>query len=61
MKEPLKLRAHHGMCLAFFEGKGYSSAFTENMEKFYFSVVSVLVAGYNRVNNCPQRRARSAI
>ena len=33
MKEPLKLRAHHGMCLAFFEGKGYSSAFTENMGK----------------------------
>lgn len=25
------LRAHHGMCLAFFEGKGYSQAFSEHM------------------------------
>ena len=27
------IRAHHGMCLAFFEGKGYSSAFTEHMKE----------------------------
>lgn len=26
-----KVRAHHGMCLAFFEGKGYSSEFTDHM------------------------------
>lgn len=26
-----RIRAHHGMCLAFFEGKGYSSEFTEHM------------------------------
>lgn len=26
-----KLRAHHGMCLAFFQGKGYSSNFTKHM------------------------------
>ena len=26
-----KIRAHHGMCLAFFEGKGYNSAFTKHM------------------------------
>lgn len=25
------LRAHHGMCLAFFRGKGYSKEFVENM------------------------------
>lgn len=30
-KECVKLRAHHGMCLAFFEGKGYSNDFTDNM------------------------------
>ncbi len=29
--EYLKLRAHHGMCLAFFSGKGYSSDFTAHM------------------------------
>ena len=26
-----RIRAHHGMCLAFFEGKGYSSEFTKHM------------------------------
>ncbi len=28
-----RIRAHHGMCLAFFQGKGYSREFTEHMEK----------------------------
>ncbi len=27
----IKLRAHHGMCLAFFEGKGYGAGFTARM------------------------------
>lgn len=27
------IRAHHGMCLAFFQGKGYSGEFVENMAK----------------------------
>ena len=26
------LRAHHGLCIQFFGGKGYDAAFTENME-----------------------------
>ncbi|MGN0696045.1 MAG: DUF1284 domain-containing protein [Oscillospiraceae bacterium] len=26
-----KLRPHHGMCIAFFRGKGYDEDFTENM------------------------------
>ena len=26
-----KLRAHHGLCIQFFEGKGYSDSFTSNM------------------------------
>lgn len=26
-----KLRPHHGLCIGFFEGKGYSPEFTENM------------------------------
>ncbi len=29
--ERYKIRAHHGMCLAFFEGKGYSDDFTRHM------------------------------
>lgn len=28
-----KIRAHHGMCLAYFKGKGYSAEFTEHMGK----------------------------
>lgn len=32
MKE-YRIRAHHGMCFAFFEGRGYSSEFTEHMGK----------------------------
>ena len=28
----IKLRAHHGMCLAFFEGKGYSDGFCAHMQ-----------------------------
>lgn len=32
MEKILRLRAHHGMCLAFFEGKGYSQGFTAHMQ-----------------------------
>ena len=28
-----RIRAHHGMCLHFFQGKGYSGEFVENMAK----------------------------
>lgn len=28
-----KIRAHHGMCLSFFQGKGYSGDFVENMAR----------------------------
>jgi len=27
----IKLRAHHGLCIAFFEGKGYDDNFVKNM------------------------------
>ena len=29
----VNLRAHHGMCLSFFQGKGYSGEFVENMSR----------------------------
>ena len=28
-----KIRAHHGMCLYFFQGRGYSGEFVENMRR----------------------------
>lgn len=31
--KPLLLRPHHGMCLQFFTGKGYSGGFVKNMKK----------------------------
>lgn len=31
--ENYKIRAHHGMCLAYYEGKGYSDGFTSHMGK----------------------------
>lgn len=34
MKEyQYKIRAHHGMCICFFEGKGYSNEFTKHMAR----------------------------
>lgn len=39
-----KIRAHHGMCLAFFEGKGYSSTFTAHMAE-----MKQLLTGNERV------------
>lgn len=33
MNNIIKLRAHHVLCLAFFEGKGYSDKFTCNMRR----------------------------
>lgn len=30
---PMKIRPHHGLCTAFFQGEGYSGDFTENMGK----------------------------
>lgn len=35
LKERIELRAHHGMCLNFFEGKGYSEDFTVHMQAIY--------------------------
>ncbi len=33
MEYQYKIRAHHGMCIAFFQGKGYSSEFTAHMSE----------------------------
>ena len=31
MDTVIRLRPHHGMCIAYFVGEGYSGSFTENM------------------------------
>ena len=32
MMDHYRIRAHHGMCLAYFRGKGYSDEFSEHMK-----------------------------
>lgn len=34
----IKLRAHHGLCIAFFEGKGYDDKFVENMKNIIITL-----------------------
>lgn len=43
-----KLRAHHGMCLSFFEGKGYSHDFTAHMQRIWEEMKSVETANGQR-------------
>jgi hypothetical protein len=31
--KPIAIRPHHGMCLAYFQGKGYSEGFTGHMQE----------------------------
>ncbi len=40
MKEDIyEIRAHHGMCMCFFQGKGYSDEFTEHMTEIIHRLV----------------------
>ena len=55
------LRPHHGMCLAFFVGEGYSDGFTANMrgmlEKFLAGAFVRLHAGPDEIcRECPNLR-----
>ena len=59
--EPVKLRPHHGMCLAYFAGEGYSGGFTAHMRQV-LDVLSpdtpiVLTAGTDTIcTACPNNR-----
>ena len=66
MKEVICLRPHHGMCLAYFRGEGYSEGFIAHMA----SVKAVLEAGARiRVTDsadricqgCPNRRGTDCL
>ncbi len=57
-----RIRAHHGMCFVFFQGKGYSGEFTENMwamkEKLEQNPEVVLVQETDDVcAHCPNNAA----
>ena len=60
------LRPHHGMCLAFFIGKGYSDSFTKNMK----NILDILTDGaFIRLCSgadeiclkCPNRRGSACV
>ncbi len=56
-----KLRAHHGMCIYFFEGKGYSDEFTAHMaqtiEKLRDNAVVTLADSTDEVcRKCPNNK-----
>ncbi len=61
-----QIRAHHGMCLAFFRGKGYSDEFTEHMGKMkrfldQNPVVRILAGTDEICGPCPTMRAESVL
>lgn len=58
MKNIIKLRAHHVLCLAFFEGKGYSDNFVNHMQSVLDELennpVIQITAGCDLIcNECP--------
>ena len=59
------LRPHHGMCLAYFEGKGYSDGFTVNMQKMleFFEKgadIELTVSGDEICKECPNLKELEA-
>ena len=60
------LRPHHGMCLAYFEGKGYSDGFTVNMQKMldFFEKgtdIELIVSGDEICKKCPNLKEGSCV
>lgn len=57
-----KLRPHHGMCMAFFKGKGYSEDFTKHMTKIVAEMkeenpkVRLTVGADEICSHCPHER-----
>lgn len=57
----LPLRPHHGMCLAYFQGSGYSEGFTSHMEEVLGFLeegrdVKLTVAADEICSACPNNR-----
>ena len=54
--EVYRIRAHHGLCTAFFEGKGYSDEFTNHMadmiERLNHNPVVLLIDGADEICRC---------
>lgn len=62
----ISLRPHHGMCLAYFEGKGYSDEFTVNMQRMLELLengadIVLTVSGDEICKECPNLREGSCV
>ena len=60
---PLRLRPHHGLCIYYFRGSGYSEEFTEHMKEVIRSLKDnpriILTVGEDEVcSSCPNRTPR---
>ena len=60
MSSEISLRPHHGLCLGFFEGRGYSGAFSRNMAAVLASLTARspirLTSGHDVLcGSCPNR------
>ena len=60
------LRPHHGMCLAYFEGRGYSREFAEHMGKILELLerdarVSLTVGGDMICSVCPNLKGLACV
>ncbi|MBC5786909.1 DUF1284 domain-containing protein [Clostridium facile] len=55
-----KIRPHHGLCIAFFEGKGYSPEFVRHMEQTIANLKQAtiqLVQGADEIcSHCPNNQ-----
>ena len=58
-----KLRPHHGLCIQFFEGKGYSPEFVQHMTNMisflntYNPIITLTVGTDNICSHCPHNLA----
>ncbi|WP_409968780.1 DUF1284 domain-containing protein [Bengtsoniella intestinalis] len=55
---PFELRPHHGLCLQFFRGEGYSPAFIENMTAMVAALsnnpqIKLVTGGDSICSTCP--------
>ena len=62
----ISLRPHHGLCLQFFEGKGYSDGFTAHMGqvKAFLEAgarITVTEADDEICSRCPNRKGHGCI
>lgn len=61
------IRPHHMLCLQFFEGKGYSEEFVENMMRIKNELdqnnpeVSLVIGADMICENCPNRRGNVCV